>query len=604
MKKDFPNLHIDTLSAAYARGEITPRALMAQLKHRVIELNAEYNLFIHILDDKELAPYLARLEDPAAKTLPLYGIPFVLKDNIDLKGIPTTAACPDFAYIPERSATIVEQLIELGALPVGKANLDQFATGLNGTRSPYGLCKNSVLPEYPSGGSSAGSALAVALGVASFSLGTDTAGSGRIPAAYNNLVGLKASKGLISTAGVVPACRTLDCTTLFTTTAAEASRLLGLVARRDPRDDFSRHNPAWNDATAFGAIAPGFRFGVPETLEFFGDAESAALFSVAISQLESIGGTAVSIDFEPFLEAARLLYEGPWVAERYLVAGALITKNPQAVLPVIHDVLEKAPHYSALDHYEALYRLQHLKTVCDAILADLDFVVTPSMPRPVSLADLSKEPVAANSRLGWYTNFMNLLDYAAVAVPASFMRSGLPWGITLFGRVFTDQYLLSVANTFQHATNLPLVGGHALPASKSTGRKARNDKARVVVCGAHLEGLPLNWQLRERQGHLVSATTTAPHYRLYALPGGPPLRPAMVRASEGGQAIEVEVWELPSAELGSFLTNIPAPLGLGKVELADGSWETGFVCDGYAIATAEDITSWGGWRAWLGSHAA
>ncbi|KAA8387275.1 allophanate hydrolase [Acetobacter tropicalis] len=603
MTNNFPNLQIDSLSAAYTRGDITPRDLMAQLKRRSTQLNAEFNLFIHILDEAELDPYLERLENPAAKTKPLYGIPFVIKDNIDLKGVATTAACPAFAYMPKKSATIVEQLIELGALPVGKANLDQFATGLNGTRSPYGICKNSVLPEYPSGGSSAGSALAVALGVASFSLGTDTAGSGRIPAAYNNLVGLKASKGLISTAGVVPACRTLDCTTLFTATAAEASRLLGLVARHDPRDDFSRHNPAWNDATAFGDIEPGFRFGVPKVTEFFGDDESAALFAASITTLKNMGGTEVSLDFNPFLEAARLLYEGPWVAERYLVAGPLITKNPEAVLPVIHDVLEKAPHYSALDHYKALYRLQHLKMACDALMADLDFVITPSMPHPVTLNDLYREPVEANSKLGWYTNFMNLLDYAAVAVPASFMTNGLPWGITLFGRAFTDQYLLSVANKFQHTTKLALVGGHTLPASVGKMRRTSNDRARVVVCGAHLEGLPLNWQLRERQGRLVSATTTSAHYRLYALPGGPPMRPAMVRAREGGQAIEVEVWEVPSAELGSFLTNIPAPLGLGKVELADGSWETGFVCDGYAIADAQEITSWGGWRAWLKSRA-
>ena len=601
MANDFPDLRIDQLSAAYSRGTLTLRALMDRLRQRAAALNPQYHLFIHILDEAELEPYLARLEQQGSQGLPLYGIPFAIKDNIDLKGIPTTAGCPAYAHTPSRSATIVRQLIELGAVPVGKTNLDQFATGLNGTRSPYGACTNSVLPDYPSGGSSAGSALAVALGIASFALNTDTAGSGRIPAAYNNLVGLKASKGLISTAGVVPACRTLDCTTLFTATAAEASRLLGLVARRDPDDDFSRANPAWNDAGAFGAIGPGFRFGVPETLEFFGDTESRDLFTHAVTRLEQMGGEAVRVDFTPFLEAARLLYEGPWVAERYLVAGPLMEKQPGAVLPVIHDVLEKASGYSALDSFRALYRLQHLKMLCDAVLADLDFIVTPSMPHPETLEDLRREPVASNSRLGWYTNFMNLLDYAAVAVPAGFMANGLPWGITVFGRVFTDQYLLSGANAFQRATGLSLAGGGAMPCTPAAQGRARNDRARVVVCGAHLDGLPLNWQLRARQGRLVSLTTTSPDYRLYALPGGPPMRPAMVRANQGGQALEVEVWALPSAELGSFLTGIPAPLGLGKVKLADGSWETGFICDGYALADAQEITCWGGWRAWLNS---
>lgn len=596
------DLRLDALRAAYLDGRTTPRQLIEALRAKAAALNPEFNLFIHLLDAEELEPYLAALDDKAPGELPLYGVPFAIKDNIDLGGVPTTAACPAFAYVPQQSATIVTQLLALGAVPLGKTNLDQFATGLNGTRSPYGACRNSVHPDYPAGGSSSGSALAVALGVASFALGTDTAGSGRVPAALNNLVGLKATKGLISTAGVVPACRTLDCVTFFTATAREASRLLALTARLDERDEYSRANPLWNDASAFGAPR-SFRFGVPraQDLQFFGCDEGPLQFASAVRQLEALGGEAVEIDFTPFLEAARLLYEGPWVAERYSVAGELLEANPEAVLPVIRAVLAKAPGATAVEAFRAQYRLQALKAQCDRLMAGLDCVLTPTIGRPVTLAELRAEPVLRNSELGWYTNFMNLLDYAAVAVPTGVMSNGLPWGVTLFGRAFTDQYLLGLADAVQRQYALPLAGGRAidLPAPAST---ARHDLARVVVCGAHLAGLPLNWQLVQRGGRLVEATRSAPHYKLYALAGGPPLRPGMVRVGEGGAAIAVEVWELPSRELGSFLTGIPAPLGLGKVELEDGRWETGFICDGWGLAGAEDITAFGGWRAWLQSR--
>ncbi|MCO5365617.1 allophanate hydrolase [Pseudomonas alliivorans] len=591
------DLRLDSVRAAYQSGAVSPRQLILQLQEKAAELNPGYHLFIHLLSPDELEPYLAALESRELKDLPLYGVPFAIKDNIDLAGIPTTAACPDYAYTPERSATIVEQLIALGAVPMGKTNLDQFATGLNGSRSPYGPCPNSVLKEYPSGGSSSGSSLAVALGVSSFSLGTDTAGSGRVPAALNNLVGTKASKGLISTAGVVPACRTQDCVSLFTATAREASELLGLVAKLDPRDEYSRRNPAWNDATAFGAPRP-FRFGVPraQDLEFFGCVQGPLLFSDAIDHLTALGGEAVTLDLSPFLEAAALLYDGPWVAERYSVAGQLMEENPAAVLPVIRAVLAKAPAVTGVETFRAQYRLQALKAICDKALEGVDCVVTPSIGRPITSAELLAEPVLRNSELGYYTNFVNLLDYAAVAVPSTFMDNGLPWGVTLFGRAFTDQYLLSLADAFQRHTALPLISGNT-PSAPTT--VARNDRVRLVVCGAHLDGLALNGQLKQRGARLLEATQSSPDYQLYALAGGPPFRPGMVRVAEGGVAIEVEVWELPSAELGSFLTGIPAPLGLGKVQLADGRWETGFICEPYGLEGARNISELGGWRAYL-----
>ncbi|MFC3942629.1 allophanate hydrolase [Pseudomonas gingeri] len=587
MKND---LQLDVLRARYASGECSPRRLILALREQAEALNPEFNLFIHLLSVEELEPYLAALESASLDNLPLYGVPFAIKDNIDLAGIPTTAACPAFAYTPSRSATLVRQLIDLGAVPLGKTNLDQFATGLNGTRSPYGACRNSVLADYPSGGSSAGSPLTVALGLTSFALGTDTAGSGRVPAALNNLVGLKATRGLLSTAGVVPACRTLDCVTTFTATAAEASRLLALTAQADPEDDYSRANPAWNDGLAFGAVRP-FRFGLPrpQDLEFFGCDEGPGLFAAAVERLQALGGEAVSLDLSPFLEAARLLYEGPWVAERYSVVGELAQTRPEAMLPVIHAVLAKAPQVSGVQTFRAQYRLQALKAECDRLMAGLDCVLTPTIGRPVTLAELAEEPVLRNAELGYYTNFMNLLDYAAVAVPSGFMDNGLPWGVTLFGRAFTDQYLLSLANACQDG--------------KAPAQPARNDQARLVVCGAHLDGLALNGQLRQRGARLLESTHSSADYRLYALAGGPVRRPGMIRVAEGGVAIAVEVWQLPSSELGSFLTGIPAPLGLGKVQLEDGRWETGFICEGHGLAGATDISAWGGWRAWLSAQA-
>ncbi|KXU90384.1 allophanate hydrolase [Paraburkholderia monticola] len=598
------DLRLSTLRTAYRAGELTPRKLVAELLAKAATLNPSFNLFIHLLSEDELAPYLDRLDAQDLESLPLYGVPFAIKDNIDLAGIQTTAACPAFAYTPSQSASIVARLIALGAIPLGKTNLDQFATGLNGTRSPYGKCRNSVHPDYPSGGSSAGSSLAVALGVASFALGTDTAGSGRVPAGLNNLVGLKPTKGLLSTAGVVPACRTLDCVTFFTATAEEASELLGLSACSDPRDAYSRSNPQWNTARAFGRPT-AFRFGVPAQLEFAGCAESPELFANARAWLEAAGGEAVEIDFTPFVEAANLLYQGPWVAERYSVAGELMTKQPAAVLPVIRDVLAKAPGATAVELFRAQYRLQELKAVCDASIETLDFVLTPTYPRAVTLDELERDPIGPNSLLGYYTNFMNLLDYAAVATPTAFMKNGLPWGVTVFGRAFTDQYLLGVADLLQRASGVRRVGGlNVEPEPSSERHTASHDRMRIAVCGAHMQGLPLNRDLLARRARLVQATHTSGHYRLSALPASSDgtRRPGLWRVTDGGANIAVEVWEIPSAEFGSFIATVPSPLVLGKVELVDGSWVTGFLCEPYGVQSATDISGFGGWRAWLASQ--
>ena len=583
------DLSIASLRSAYRNGALTPRGLLHELLARARALNERYHLYIHLLDEAELEPYLAALETRDPASLPLYGIPFAIKDNIDLAGCPTTAACPAYAYTPEHSASVVQRLIELGAVPTGKTNLDQFATGLNGQRSPYGGCPNPWHADYPSGGSSSGSSIAVSLGLASFSLGTDTAGSGRVPAALNGLVGCKPTRGLLSIEGVVPCCRSLDCVSIFAMQATEAAELLALAAQHHPEQPWSRHNPAWNARPINGAPAP-FRFGVPQAdqLEWLGCSESPQLFDQAKQRLETLGGQAVEVDFQPFLDAATLLYAPAGTAERQAAFGDFVAAHPQDVLPVIQEVLAVGAQASAVDRVRSDQRLTELKRVCDRTLEALDLMLIPTIPRAWTIAQIHAEPVLRNSELGLYTNFVNLLDYAAIAVPAGALSNGLPWGVTLLGRAFTDQYLLGLAAAFQQPQ---AIAGSARP----------GDRLRLVVCGAHLQGLPLNHQLIERGGRFVQATQTAPNYRLYALPGGPPQRPALVRAADG-VAIEVEVWEVLSTEVGSLLSAIGAPLGLGKVLLADGTLETSFICEHGALSGAEDISIHGGWRAWLAAR--
>ena len=580
------------LQAAYRSGALTPRALLGQLQERARSLNERFHLYIELLSEAQLEPFLQRLEASDPASLPLYGVPFAIKDNLDLAGVPTTAACSAYAYTPPASATVVARLIELGAIPTGKTNLDQFATGLNGLRSPYGECPNALLPEYPSGGSSSGSALAVALGLASFALGTDTAGSGRVPAALNGLVGCKPTRGIVSTQGVVPCCPSLDCVSLFTRTPAEAASLLALLARFDESHPWSRRNPVGNGAPARGRLS-GFRFGVPrpEDLLWCGCDEGPALFAAARARLEALGGEAVELVFEPFLDAAKMLYEPAGAAERYASFGHLL-EDP-SVLPVIREVVAPGKRASAVERVRAAQRLRELQQRCDAALAGLDFVLTPTIPRAFTREQLRADPIRCNSELGTYTNFMNLLDYAAVAGPAGQHRNGLPWGVTLFGRAGTDQYLLAMAGHF--------VAGSVAPDATLKRTLIPNDRVRVVVCGAHLQGLALNHQLRDRGARLVRATQTATGHRLYALPGGPPFRPALVRDASG-RCIDVEVWEMPAGELASFLDGIGAPLGLGKVELADGSFENAFICEHGALGSARDITDFGGWRAYLAAQ--
>ena len=586
------------LQTAYARGDFTPRELVLQLSAQA-RRQSQYNAWIYLLDASELQPYLSALEAHSTDTLPLYGVPFAIKDNIDLAGIPTTAACPDFAYTPSASAAVVSVLIAAGAIPLGKTNLDQFATGLVGTRSPYGEGKNSFNPEYISGGSSAGSAIATALGQVSFALGTDTAGSGRVPAVLNNLVGHKPTRGLLSTSGVVPACRTLDCVSIFALTCDDAAVLLDIATWYDAADPYSRRNIFTNRQRYFNTANPGrFRFGVPLQLDFQHDNETQALFNDSVQRLRALGGEVASLDFTPFLEAAKLLYEGPWISERALATRDV---DPASMLPVIRQILAGAEGKTAADAFAAQYRLATLKRQCDAVLLDLDFVLTPTCPRFYTRAEILQQPLLNNSLLGTYTNFVNLLDYCATAVPVGFTNCGVPWGVTMFSAALEDIKLLSYAGLLHRDCRLPLgATGHLPLPSASAVSVAIAETIEVVVCGAHLQGQPLNWQLTDRGGQLLQKTRSSAHYQLYALPDGK--RPAMVRDERDGAAIEVEVWSMPHTAFGSFVAAISAPLGIGKVELDDGRWLCGFICDGFGLAGAENISRYGGWRNWLAAR--
>ena len=599
MSDPVASLDIQTLLTGYREACFTPEDIVQAVLRR-IEDAAEHNVWISRLNMVQLQPYLEALRSKNADELPLYGVPFAIKDNIDLAGIPTTAACAEFAYTPTEHAFVVQRLIDAGAIPIGKTNLDQFATGLVGTRSPYGACRNSFDPEYISGGSSSGSAVAVATGLVSFSLGTDTAGSGRVPAAFNNIVGVKPTRGLLSNRGVLPACRSLDCTAIFALTSDDAERVLRVAAQFDTQDAYARRAPAG----AWSFSAASFRFGVPhaDQLAFFGNNEAAALFRRAVERLVDLGGKVVELDFEPFLAAARLLYEGPWVSERYAAIETFIEQQPEALFPVTRDIISAGKPALALDAFKAHYRLMEYRRRSERVWQDVDVILTPTAGTIYRIDAVTKDPVRLNSNLGYYTNFMNLLDFGAIAVPAGFQANGLPFGVTLFAPAFADTALATLGDRLHRSADVP-AGATELPLPPPV--ESRPPLAGVVpiaVCGAHLSGLPLNTQLTERGAWLMERARTSANYRLYALAGGVPRRPGLVRDPHAA-AIAVEVWAMPADRVGSFLQLIPAPLGLGKIELADGRWVSGFICEPCGVVGAVDVSSFGGWRAWLTSQA-
>jgi allophanate hydrolase len=600
-------MDITSLHQAYATGKSTIASIVAEIYAR-IEAEGLHPIWISLVPAEAALKRAAELEalspDERAK-LPLFGIPFAIKDNIDAANLPTTVGCPAYAFTPTESATVLTRLEAAGAILIGKTNMDQFATGLVGTRSPYGICSSVFNPAYISGGSSAGSAVAVASGLVTFALGTDTAGSGRVPAMFNNLIGLKPTRGVLSTKGVFPACRTLDCVSIFAETSLDASLVLAAASSFDAEDPYSRVPAIGAQATPWSA-ATTFRFGVPaaSTLNFFGDTHNPTLFQSAVEKLVSLGGEPVEIDLAPFLAAAQLLYKGPWVAERYANIAPFIQHHADEMDPTVATIISGATNYSAVDTFNAAYKLDELRAKTKPVWQTIDLLVLPTAPRTYTLAEIAANPIELNTNLGTYTNFVNLLDLSAIAVPTGLRPDSLPFGVSLIAPAFHDAGLLTLADRLHRATTTTL-GGSPRKLAETKPLPAAVPPAGTLlmaVVGAHLSGQPLNWQLTQRGGRLLCTCRTHPDYKFYALKGTVPPKPGLVHIPNyEGPGIEVEIWALPEDTVGSFVEGVPPPLCIGTLRLEDGSQVKGFLAEPFGIENATEITHFGGWRNYLQS---
>jgi allophanate hydrolase len=588
-----PNpLEIAPLHAAYRAGTLTPVTLVCELLKR-IDSCPDKAVFISRLPAETVLAQAAALDIADIDRQPLFGIPFVVKDNIDVAGMQTTAACPDFAYTPARDATAVARLRAAGALLLGKTNLDQFATGLNGTRSPYGAPRCVFNADYVSGGSSSGSAVAVGAGLAVFSLGTDTAGSGRVPAAFNNLIGLKPSIGRIPATGTVPACKSLDCIAVFTNAAADAWTVLQAAEGFDAEDAYSRA-----PANVYLPAKP--RAGILRAADrdFVGDTAAAKLYDAALAKAAELGWELVEFDYAPLREIALSLYGRAPVAERLAAIKPFFEASPASIHPVVRSIIEGAAKFSAADAYLDIYRNQALRHLARAELAKCDILLLPTAPTIYTVEQMLADPIGANAKLGTYTNFVNLLDLAGIALPAGFCADGLPFGVTLVGPAFSEHALAAYADTLHAALG---AGAGKTRAQPQTRLAPLAPETTLVVAGAHLSGMVLNHELLALGAKLIAATTTAPNYKLFALATTPP-KPGLVRAPDfSGPSIAVELWSLTAENFGRFVAALPAPMGIGKVTLADGSSHPGFLCETHALDGAEDITGYGGWRDYLGN---
>ena len=566
-----------------------------------IARHADPALFIALRPKAEALAAAEALMAAGPEGKPLWGIPFAVKDNIDVAGLPTTAACPAFAYRPQRSAFVVERLERAGAIFVGKTNLDQFATGLVGVRSPYGVPRNALRADLIPGGSSSGSATAVGSGLVPFALGTDTAGSGRIPAALNGIVGLKPSLGALSASGMVPACRTLDTISIFALDVADAFTAFQVACGYDEADPFSRALPA----PALSAWPEGVRLGVPRADQrvFFDDALAEEAFAADLERIAGLGAEIVEFDFEPFAAVARLLYEGPWVAERFAATKPLIVERPDALHPVTRAIIEGASKFDAVAAFEAIYKLAGLKRLAQRVWEGFDVMLVPTLPRPYTLVEVEADPIRLNARLGTYTNFVNLLDLAAIAAPSGVRGDGLPSSVTLIGPRGADGLLAGLAAEIQ-GSSVATMGATGLPPPPPLLHplRALGGRIEIAVFGAHLAGLPLNRELVERGAVFVRKVETTSDYRLFALANTTPAKPGLLRVADGeGAAIEAEIWSLDAANFGAFVARIPAPLGVGTLRFSDGSTAKGFVVEAQAVAGGQDISRFGGWRAYLAS---
>jgi allophanate hydrolase len=593
-------LDIASLKAAYASG----LPLLDLVEEVILRMQASEDPAVFITpvspEDLRAAAKALLARTPEPNSLPLWGIPFAVKDNTDVSGFPTTAACPAFAYQPDEDATVVARLKAAGALVIGKTNLDQFATGLNGTRSPYGAPRSVFDNAYVSGGSSSGSAIAVASGLASFALGTDTAGSGRVPAAFNNLVGVKPTPGLVPNVGVVPACRSVDVVTVFAATVGDATLVRKVMDGYDAQDPFSRK------AEPTTLPSTGLRIGVlaDAEREFFGNADVEALYDAAIERAKSLGATIAPFDYAPFRQAAELLYNGPWVAERLAAVKDFLGSNADDFDPTVRKIIEGAKAYSAVDAFEGLYKLGALGQKAKAEWDKVDILMLPTSPTTYTVEAMQADPIVMNSHFGRYTNFANLFGYAAIAIPAGFDEKGhLPAGVTLFGPGFSDDALAPFADAMHRSLAVGMGKDRqaALPEASKVAPSPSN-WTQIVVVGAHLTGMPLNHELTGPGGRLIKACKTAGDYRLYVLPNTTPPKPGLIRdPGFSGAGLEVEVWSIPYDAFGRFVQNIPSPLGIGKVTLDDGSQVSGFLCEPFAVQGARDVTDLGGWRAYIAS---
>jgi allophanate hydrolase len=557
----------------------------------VASFNNDDHAWISIATEQQLQTQIDTLKGKSAADLPLYGIPFAVKDNIDVAGFYTTAACKEAAYLASQDATVVAKLKAAGAIVVGKTNLDQFATGLVGVRSPYGAVKNSFHPDYISGGSSSGSSVAVANGQVPFSLGTDTAGSGRVPAGHNNIVGLKPTKGWFSTSGLIPACRTIDVISIFALSVDDAWQVAQVMQGYDASDEYSRQHPA-NVPTQFskGKIA------IPAQLEFYADAESEKAFELAIARAKQLGYAVEAIDFSIFNQLASALYNKAWVAERSSAVDKMVSR--EVTHPMIHQIISQADNFNAVDMMQAEYERAQLARQINLALADFDALMVPTAPTIYKIAEVEADPLVKNSHMGAYTNFVNFADLSALALPNSIRADGLPSGVTFIAPAWMDQALANFAQRWQQSTALTL-GTSQKTYIPSTQIQSQHS-VKLAVVGAHLTGMPLNFQLTTRGGTLLQTTQTAASYKLYALKNTTPPKPGL-QYSSTGQKIAVEVWDIPFANFGQIVAEVPAPLGIGNVQLADGRWVKGFICEGYALEDATDISHFGGWRDFIQS---
>jgi len=582
-------LEISTIHAAYRAGTLTPVQLVTELLQR-IDAYADKAVFISHVEREAVLAEAAALDIAELGAKPLYGIPFVVKDNIDVAGMPTTAACPDFAYTPAQDAVAVARLRTAGAILLAKANLDQFATGLNGTRSPYGAPRSVFNAEYVSGGSSSGSAVAVGAGLAAFSLGTDTAGSGRVPAAFNNLIGLKPTIGRIPATGVVPACKSLDCIAVFANSAADSLTVLQAAEGFDAGDAYAR-------APATVVLPTKPRAGILRAADrdFAGDAASEKLYDAALAKAKALGWELVEFDYAPFREIALSLYGRAPVAERLAAIKPFYETSPDSIHPVVRSIIDVAAKFSAADAYLDIYRNKTLSHLANAELAKCDILLLPTAPTIYTVEQMLADPLGANAKLGTYTNFVNLLDLAGIALPAGFRPDGMPFGVSLIGPAFSEHALAAYADSLHIALG---AGAGKTCAQPQTRLAAPVPETTIVVAGAHLSGMVLNHELLSLGAKLIAATTTAPGYKLFALATTPP-KPGLVQAPGfDGSGIAVEVWSLTAENFGRFVAALPAPMGIGKVTLADGTVHPGFLCEAYALEGAEDITRYGGWRSY------